>query len=127
MHPRQNRVGGIGSRRRSREEVERKSRGKASFTTDRNGGVGTGQGLEERIERTEREIEGLRQRPLLVVCKTPAGKWVKTTVGNCIRRGYWYVHIACDDLDALLDREINDPLCVGKFLEMACEEDAPQD
>lgn len=48
----------------------------------------------------------LRSRPLLVVCRTPTGKERVMTVEECRRTGSIFLHVAADDLDALLGAEL---------------------
>lgn len=53
------------------------------------------------------QVEAIRREPLRVVCRTPAGELIVTTVADCARQGCRYFHVVADDLDSLLDRELN--------------------
>lgn len=59
------------------------------------------------IQELEREIHALRLRPLLVVCKTSKGKECCMSLRECVETGSAFLHVAVDELDALLDRAIN--------------------
>ena len=59
------------------------------------------------LDKLLAQVEAIRRAPLQVVCRTPAGELVVTTVENCARQGYRYYHIVADDLDDLLDKELN--------------------
>lgn len=59
------------------------------------------------LDKLLAQVKAIRRVPLQVVCRTPAGELVVTTVENCARQGYRYYHIVADDLDALLDKELN--------------------
>lgn len=59
------------------------------------------------IQELEREIHALRLRPLLVVCKTSKGKECCMSLRECVETGSAFLHVAADELDALLDRAIN--------------------
>ncbi len=54
----------------------------------------------------EQRVAELRSHPLLLICRTPKGKEKVMTVAECRRTGSRYVHIAADDLDALLAAEL---------------------
>lgn len=53
------------------------------------------------------EIERIRQKPLVVVCQTPEGKRAAMTIQDCLKIGLPYLHIAADELDRLLDKELH--------------------
>ena len=58
------------------------------------------------IEELERRIAELRSRPLLLVCRDRKGRERIMTLEECRRTGSVYIHIAADDLDALLSAEL---------------------
>lgn len=58
------------------------------------------------ITELEQRIAELRSRPLLMVCRDRKGRQKVMTPGECRRTGSIYVHIAADDLDALLSAEL---------------------
>lgn len=58
------------------------------------------------IEQLESEIEQIRTRPLLLVCRTQKGREQVMTPEECRRTNSVYIHIAADDLDALLSAEL---------------------
>lgn len=58
------------------------------------------------IEELERRIAELRSRPLLLVCRDRKGRERIMTLEECRRTSSVYIHIAADDLDALLSAEL---------------------
>ena len=58
------------------------------------------------IEELNRKIAQLRSRPLLVVCRTPKGREQVMSLEECRRSKSIYIHVAADDLDALLSAEL---------------------
>lgn len=58
------------------------------------------------IQELEQRITELRSRPLLLVCRDEKGRLKVMTPAECRRTGNVYVHIAADDLDALLSAEL---------------------
>ncbi len=54
----------------------------------------------------EKSIAELRSRPLLLVCRDGKGRQKIMGLEECRRTGSVYVHIAADDLDALLSAEL---------------------
>jgi hypothetical protein len=54
----------------------------------------------------EKSIAELRSRPLLLVCQDGKGRQKIMGLEECRRTGSVYVHIAADDLDALLSAEL---------------------
>ena len=54
----------------------------------------------------EKSIAELRSRPLLLVCRDWKGRERIMTLEECRRTGSVYIHIAADDLDALLSAEL---------------------
>ncbi len=58
------------------------------------------------IEELERRIAELRSRPLLLVCRTSRGKEQTMSLRECVKSGSTFLHIAADDLDALLSAEL---------------------
>ena len=54
----------------------------------------------------EKSIAELRSRSLLLVCRTPKGREKVMTLEECRRTGSTYIHVAVDDLDALLSAEL---------------------
>ena len=62
----------------------------------------------------EQRIAELRRRPLLLVCRDRKGLEKVMTVEECRRTGSAFLHVAADDLDALLGAELGgDNLPVG--------------
>lgn len=58
------------------------------------------------VEELEDQVEKLRTGPLLLACRTPAGKEKAMSIRECIETGSRFLHIAADELDALLDQEL---------------------
>ena len=58
------------------------------------------------ILELERQIRSLRSRPLLVVCKTSKGKECGMSLRECVETGSAFLHVAADELDELLEREL---------------------
>lgn len=58
------------------------------------------------IEELERQVAALRSRPLLLICRTPSGKERLMTIRECSATGSTYIHVAADELDELLAREL---------------------
>ena len=48
------------------------------------------------------EVEKLKERPTLILCKTKTGEECVMSVEECIRTGAKYIHPVCDELDGLL-------------------------
>lgn len=59
-----------------------------------------------RIEDLNQQIAQLRSRPLLLVCRTPKGREQVMSLEECRRSESVYIHVAADDLDALLSAEL---------------------
>ena len=57
-------------------------------------------------EELEDQIKKLRALPLLLVCRTPAGKEKAMSIRECMETGSRFLHVAADELDALLDQEL---------------------
>lgn len=58
------------------------------------------------LEELEKAIKALRGRPLLLVCRDRKGRQKVMTPAECRRTGSVFLHIAADDLDALLSAEL---------------------
>ena len=58
------------------------------------------------IAELERRIAELRSHPLLLVCRDRKGRQKVMTLEECRRTGSVYIHVAADDLDALLAAEL---------------------
>lgn len=58
------------------------------------------------IEELELRVMEIRRRPLMMICRTPNGKERPMTVRECATTGSTYIHVAADDLDALLAGEL---------------------
>ncbi len=58
------------------------------------------------IEELELRVMEIRRRPLMMICRTPNGKERPMTVRECATTGSAYIHVAADDLDALLAGEL---------------------
>ena len=58
------------------------------------------------IEELELRVMEIRRRPLMMICRTPNGKERPMTVRECATTGSTYIHVAVDDLDALLAGEL---------------------
>ena len=57
-------------------------------------------------EELDKYIAELRSRPLLLVCRDRKGREGIMTLEECRRTGSIFLHIAADDLDALLAGEL---------------------
>ena len=58
------------------------------------------------IDELERQISEVRARPLLLVCRTPAGKEKTMSVRDCMETGSCFLHVAADELDTILEQEL---------------------
>ena len=58
------------------------------------------------VEEMEQRIMELRSRPLLLVCRDRKGRQKIMSPEECRRTGSIFLHIASDDLDALLSAEL---------------------
>lgn len=58
------------------------------------------------LKELERKIEVLRSEPLVLLCRTPAGKEQVMTMQRCKETGSTFIHVVLDDLDVLLEREL---------------------
>lgn len=58
------------------------------------------------VEELEKRIAEIRARPLLVVCRTAGGAERSMTIRECIAAGGVFLHVAADDLDALLGKAL---------------------
>lgn len=58
------------------------------------------------IFEIEQKIADLRSKPLLLVCRTPKGKVCCMSIQKCIETGSAFLHIAADELDEMLEREL---------------------
>ena len=58
------------------------------------------------VEELEKQVEKLCAGPLILVCRTPAGKEKAMSIRECMETGSRFLHIAADELDALLDQEL---------------------
>lgn len=58
------------------------------------------------IAELEQRIAALRSQPLLLVCRDSKGSQEVMTPAECRRTGSTYIHIAADELDALLSAEL---------------------
>lgn len=54
----------------------------------------------------EHSIAELRLRPLVLVCRTPTGKEKAMSLRECMETGSRFLHVAADELDDLLEREL---------------------
>lgn len=59
------------------------------------------------VEELEQRIMELRSRPLLLVCRARNGKERLMSVRECAETGSAYLHVAVDELDALLSNELS--------------------
>ena len=55
------------------------------------------------VEELEKQVEKLRTGPLLLVCRTPAGKEKAMSIRECMETGSRFLHVAADELDNLLE------------------------
>ena len=55
----------------------------------------------------EKQLAILRTKPLLILCRTPAGPEEVMTVKQCQESGSAYLHIVADEVDALLSKALN--------------------
>ena len=60
-------------------------------------------------EELERQIEAIRQKPLLILCRLPDKMELVMTVSECRQRGGVYLHVLADDLDGLLEAQLGTP------------------
>lgn len=58
------------------------------------------------IAELEQRIAELRSTPLLLVCRDRKGREKVMTLAECRRTGSIFIHVAVDDLDALLAAEL---------------------
>jgi len=58
------------------------------------------------LAELENRIAELRSRPLLLVCRDAKGRMKVMTPEECRRTGSSYIHVAAEDLDALLAAEL---------------------
>lgn len=58
------------------------------------------------LEELEKAIAEMRSRPLLLVCRDRKDREKVMTPEECRRTGSIFLHIAVDDLDALLAAEL---------------------
>lgn len=58
------------------------------------------------VSKIEQSITELRLQPLVLVCRTPTGKEKATSVRECMETGSRFLHVAADELDELLEREL---------------------
>lgn len=58
------------------------------------------------VEELEKQIEKLRTGLLLLICRTPAGKEKTMSLRECMETGSRFLHVADDELDELLEREL---------------------
>lgn len=62
------------------------------------------------LKELEKRISQLRGRPLILLCRTPAGQEKKMTVAECVATGSAFIHVCAgtdmDDLDKLLEYEL---------------------
>ena len=58
------------------------------------------------LEELEKAIAELRSHPLLLVCRDRKGRQKVMTLEECRRTVSVYIHVAADDLDALLAAEL---------------------
>ena len=60
------------------------------------------------VKELEEQIQQLRTGPLLLICRTPAGKEQAMSVRECIETGSRFLHVAVDELDKLLEQELGE-------------------
>ena len=58
------------------------------------------------IDELERRIAEIRAKPLLLVCVMPTGRICTTTARECWASGGRFLHVADDEMDALLGVEL---------------------
>ena len=54
----------------------------------------------------ENKVAEIRAKPLLLVCAMPTGRICTATVRECWESGGRFLHVADDELDELLGREL---------------------
>jgi len=54
------------------------------------------------VEELEEQVAELRRRPLMVLCRTASGRERIMTIWECVDTRSTYIHVAADELDALL-------------------------
>ncbi len=58
---------------------------------------------ERELSRAVRELQA---RPLVLLCRTPAGKVRCMGLSECIRTGSTFIQVVVDELDKLLEEEL---------------------
>lgn len=58
------------------------------------------------VEELEEQVAELRSRPLMVLCRTASGREWIMTIRECVDTRSTYIHVAADELDALLAAEL---------------------
>lgn len=58
------------------------------------------------VEELEEQVAELRSRPLMVLCHTASGRERIMTIRECVDTRSTYIHVAADELDALLAAEL---------------------
>lgn len=58
------------------------------------------------VEELEEQVAELRRRPLMVLCRTASGRERIMTIRECVDTRSTYIHVAADELDALLAAEL---------------------
>lgn len=51
------------------------------------------------------EVEKLKEKPALVLCRTKNGEECILPIEECVRIEAKYIHLVCDELDELIARE----------------------
>ena len=58
------------------------------------------------ISELERRVAEIRAKPLQLVCVTATGRMRLMTIQECRETGARFLHVATDELDALLGAEL---------------------
>lgn len=58
------------------------------------------------IDKLERAVSHVRNKPLLLVCVTSTGKAQSMTIRQCWESGARFLHVDCSELDILLGAEL---------------------
>lgn len=72
------------------------------------------------LAELEKNIEMMRSRPLILLCRAPGGEERKMSVKDCIASGSTYIHVVADELDSLLACELGQQRSGGIIHEESC-------
>ena len=61
------------------------------------------------LNELERQLNMLKARPLVLLCRTPTGREQTMSVERCMETGSTFIRVVLDDLDEFLARELGNP------------------